>query len=162
MQCPYCKDADSKVVDSRASEGSRAIRRRRECLRCGRRFTTFERVEEGIKLAVIKKDGSRVPYDRRKILAGIRAACHKQPVSVEAMDAIVDEVEEELIRNFDREVPCRFIGERVAGKLRRLNHVAYIRFASVYREFKDVGEFIETVQDVIAHPADSPGQQELF
>jgi len=163
MRCPYCKADNDKVVDSRSSEGGAAIRRRRLCLSCGRRFTTYERVDEAVKLSVIKKDGTRVAYDRNKLLAGLQRACWKRPVSHEQLMRIVEAVEEEIFRNFDREVPSRFIGQEAAKRLRQVDKVAYVRFASVYREFQDVGEFIEEAQEVMELSLqETPGQQELF
>lgn len=163
MRCPFCKEDDDKVIDSRATEGARCIRRRRRCLRCDRRFTTYERIEETIKLAVIKRDGSRVPYDRGKMLEGIRRAAYKRPVSAERLEQVVDAVEEYLVSNFEKEVSSQTIGERIAAVLRRVDKVAYVRFASVYRQFEDVGDFIEEARDVIERSADDiPGQQDLF
>lgn len=163
MRCPFCKADDDKVIDSRSTESGRCIRRRRRCLACGRRFTTYERIEEKIKLSVIKRDGSRVPYDRRKMLEGIRQAAYKRPVSSEQLEQVVDEVEEYLISNFEKEVSSQTVGERIASVLRRVDKVAYVRFASVYRQFEDVGDFIEEAQDVIERSADEiPGQQTLF
>lgn len=163
MRCPYCKTNDDKVIDSRASEGGASIRRRRECLKCGRRYTTYERIEESVKLAVIKRDASRVPYDRAKILEGIRRAAYKRPISSEHLEQIVDEVEEYIVGTFDKEVSSQTIGERIAQVLRRVDKVAYVRFASVYRQFEDVGDFIEEAQDVLQRSAeDIPGQQSLF
>ncbi|QOJ15742.1 MAG: transcriptional repressor NrdR [Planctomycetia bacterium] len=163
MRCPYCKANDDKVIDSRASDGGVSIRRRRECLRCQRRYTTYERLEETIRLAVIKRDGSRMPYDRSKMIEGIRHAAYKRPVSSERIEQIADEVEEYLVSNFEREVSSQSIGERIAQVLRRVDQVAYVRFASVYRQFEDVGDFIDEAQDVIERSADDiPGQQSLF
>lgn len=163
MRCPYCKANDDKVIDSRASDGGVSIRRRRECLRCQRRYTTYERLEETIRLAVIKRDGSRMPYDRSKMIEGIRHAAYKRPVSSERIEQIADEVEEYLVSNFEREVSSQSIGERIAQVLRRVDKVAYVRFASVYRQFEDVGDFIDEAQDVIERSADDiPGQQSLF
>lgn len=163
MRCPFCKEEDDKVVDSRATEGGCSIRRRRECLRCGRRFTTYERVEEVIRLSVIKRDGTRVPYDREKIAEAIRRAAYKRRVTQERIKQIVDEVEDYLVSNYEKEVSSQTIGERVAAVLRRVDQVAYVRFASVYRQFQDVGEFIEEAQDVMERAAsDIPGQQDLF
>jgi len=163
MRCPFCKEDDDRVIDSRSSEGGLCIRRRRKCERCGRRFTTYERIEEAIKLAVIKRDGSRVPYDRNKMLAGIRHAAYKRPVSAERLEQVVDEVEEWLVSNFEKEVSSQTIGERLATVLRRVDQVAYVRFASVYRQFEDVGDFIEEARDVLERSADDiPGQQNLF
>lgn len=163
MRCPFCNLDNDKVIDSRATDSSRCIRRRRECLECSRRFTTYERVEDKVKLAVIKRDGLRVPYDRRKLLEGLKAAVYKRPISAERLEQIADEVEEHLVSHFDREVSSVAIGARTAEVLRRVDKVAYVRFASVYRQFEDVGEFIDEARDVIARSAeDIPGQQSLF
>src|SRR4051794_9920366 len=142
MRCPFC-DADKeslKVIDSRTCEGGRAIRRRRQCLHCNKRFTTYERIEDSIKLTVIKKDGTRVPFDRDKVMKGLERACYKRPIEVEQMQRIVDEVEEELHKTHDKEVPSSAIGEMVTERLRRLDQVAYVRFASVYKRFKTLEE----------------------
>jgi transcriptional repressor NrdR len=141
MKCPFCKADNDRVVDSRSSEGGFAIRRRRECLECKRRFTTYEKAEQEIRLRVIKKDGSRVPYDRERLLEGLHKALHKRPVSEETIQRIVREIEDELLAKFDQEVPTSFLGQRVMEKLREVDQVAYIRFASVYREFQDVAQF---------------------
>jgi transcriptional repressor NrdR len=141
MKCPFCKADNDRVVDSRSSEGGFAIRRRRECLDCKRRFTTYEKAEQEIRLRVIKKDGSRVPYDRNRLLEGLHKALHKRPVSEETIQRIVREIEDELLAKFDQEVPTSFLGQRVMEKLREVDQVAYIRFASVYREFQDVAQF---------------------
>ncbi len=163
MRCPFCKEDDDKVIDSRASESGTVIRRRRHCVRCSRRFTTYERIEETVRLQVIKRDGSRVPYDRSKILDGIRRAAYKRPISSERINQIVDEVEEYLVTTFEKEVSSQTIGERIAQVLRRVDQVAYVRFASVYRQFEDVGDFIDEAQDVIDRSAeDVPGQKSLF
>src|SRR3712207_5232750 len=138
MRCPFC-DAEKeslKVIDSRTCEGGRAIRRRRECEKCGKRFTTYERIEQTIRLTVIKKDGRRVPWDKANVLAGVERACFKRPVPESELLRIADEVEEEVFATFDREVPTTAIGELVIDKLRRVDQVAYVRFASVYRRFK--------------------------
>lgn len=164
MLCPFCKSLDTdRVVDSRESDGGRVVRRRRVCMACNKRFTTYERIEEPVRLLVIKKDGSRVPFDRNKILTGVQHACYKQPVSAEAVSRLVDEVEEEVFRNFDREVTSQFIGEHVADRLRALNKVAYVRFASVYREFKDLEEFLNEVRRTMERTREEvPGQGDLF
>lgn len=146
MRCPFCKEDSDKVIDSRSSEGGRVIRRRRECLACGRRFTTYEKASESFKLNVVKKDGSRVPYERERIIAGLQKACYKRAVSAEVIAEIADKVEEDVFRQFDKEVGSGFIGERVMKHLRGVDKVAYIRFASVYRDFKDAGEFIDEVK----------------
>jgi transcriptional repressor NrdR len=163
MRCPFCKQDDDKVIDSRSSEGGKVIRRRRECLKCKRRYTTYERPEESVRLLVIKRDGSRVPYDRSKIVEGIQRAAYKRPISSERLEQIVDEVEEYLVSHFEKEVSSQTIGERIASVLRRVDQVAYVRFASVYRQFEDVGDFIEEARDVMERSADDiPGQQNLF
>ncbi len=161
MRCPYCKEDRDRVVDSRSSESGRAIRRRRQCLACKRRFTTYEKIGESAKLYVVKKDNSRVPYDREKVVAGLQKACYKRPVSAEQIQQIADRVEEDIFRNFDKEVTSSFIGESVMDNLRRVDKVAYIRFASVYRDFKDAGELIEEVSQVI-NRVETAGQRELF
>src|SRR5438874_10704090 len=165
MRCPFC-DADKeslKVIDSRACEGGRAIRRRRECLQCSKRFTTYERIEDQIKLTVIKKDGSRVPWDRAKVLDGLERACYKRPVEAGELQRIVEEVEDEIFRGHDKEVPSSFIGQLVTEKLRRLDQVAYVRFASVYRQFKTLEELVEEAKAVIdAKRYEDPEQGRLF
>jgi transcriptional repressor NrdR len=149
MRCPFCKEDRDKVVDSRSSDAGRVIRRRRQCLACKRRFTTYERIGEGFKLYVVKKDESRVPYDRNKIISGLQKACYKRPVSAEQIQRIADKAEEMIFRNFDKEVSSSFIGESVMKQLRRVDKVAYIRFASVYRDFRDAGELIKEVSEAI-------------
>jgi transcriptional repressor NrdR len=146
MLCPYCREGETKVIDSRAAQDF-AIRRRRECLRCARRFTTYEKIEALLK--VIKKDGTREPFDREKIKRGIEKACYKRPVPDEEVERIVSEVELEVYENFDVEVPGRFIGEKVMEALRLLDQVAYVRFASVYREFQDVRDFVQELQPML-------------
>ena len=150
------------MVDSRSSDGGRVVRRRRQCLACRRRYTTYERVEDTIRLTVVKKDGSRMPYDRNKVLAGLQAACYKRPVSEQQRLAIVEATEEEIFRAYNKEVPSSFIGDTLSRHLRAVDQVAYVRFASVYRNFEDVGEFIEEATDVINAPANDPGQPQLF
>jgi transcriptional repressor NrdR len=163
MRCPFCKEDDDKVIDSRATEGGLCIRRRRRCLKCGRRFTTYERIEEAIKLSVFKRDGSRVPYSRDSIQRGIQRAAYKRPVTAEQIEQVVDEVEEYLVTTFEKEVSSQTIGEKIAEVLRRVDKVAYVRFASVYRRFEDVGDFVEEARDVMERSAhDIPGQQDLF
>lgn len=152
MRCPFCKEDQDKVIDSRSSEGGRVIRRRRLCLQCKRRFTTYEKIGEGFKLNVIKKDGSRLPYDRDKLIAGLQKACYKRPVSADQIQDTADKVEEDIFKSFDKEVLSRFIGESVMKHLRAVDKVAYIRFASVYRQFTDAGEFIEEVRQAIEEP----------
>ena len=152
MKCPFCGHAEDKVIDSRASSNEASIRRRRECAGCGRRFTSYEQIEEQT-LMVIKKDGRRERFDRQKLLAGLMKACEKRPVSMEQLERLVDELEREVSQQFDREVSSREIGERVMRRLHVLDPVAYVRFASVYREFKDVEEFMKELKDLLAQKA---------
>jgi transcriptional repressor NrdR len=140
VKCPFCAQLDSKVIDSRASTAGDVIRRRRECEGCGRRFTSRERVEDLLPV-VVKKGGVREPFDREKVLRGVRLACNKRPVTVERIDGFIDELERELIESEEKEVESKEIGERVMRQLRDLDEVAYVRFASVYRSFRDIDEF---------------------
>jgi len=160
MRCPFCKEDCDKVVDSRSSDAGRVIRRRRQCLACKRRFTTYEKISEGFKLYVVKKDDSRVPYDRGKIVSGLQKACYKRPVSAEQIQRIADKAEEMIFRNFDKEVSSSFIGESVMKQLRRVDKVAYIRFASVYRDFRDAGELIREVSEAITEV--EPGSEPML
>jgi transcriptional repressor NrdR len=146
--CPFCRTGESKVVDSRGSEEF-VIRRRRECLHCGRRFTTYEKIEES-PLKVIKKDGTRVPFDREKIRSGLEKACYKRPVSPDQIERIIDSVERDVYETFEREVPSRYIGEQVCQALKHVDQVAFVRFASVYRAFQDVNDFVEELQTLRA------------
>jgi len=155
MRCPFCRIDNDKVVDSRSGEDGATIRRRRKCLACDRRFTTYERVEE-TPIRVIKKDGRRVPYEREKIRRGIEKACWNLNVSIEQVDKIVSAVESEAFERYDREVPSNYLGELVMRELRRINQVAYVRFASVYKEFKDVSEFMEVLQEFMKGRGDRP------
>ena len=148
MRCPFCGYKEDKVVDSRSTAEESAVRRRRECLKCGKRYTTYEYVEE-ISLMVVKKDGRREAFDRKKILAGIIRACEKRPVSLEKMEEIVTQVERAIQKKSDREVASDRIGELVIEKLKVLDDVAYVRFASVYRQFKDVGQFMEELKGIL-------------
>jgi len=161
VKCPYCKENKDKVIDSRSSEGGRLIRRRRQCLACKRRFTTYEKVGESFKLNVIKKDDSRVPYDREKVIAGLQKACYKRPVSAEQIQQMADRIEEDIFRHSDREVNAMFIGESAMRHLRTIDKVAYIRFASVYRQFDDAGDLLEEVTQAISQQNDS-SQPKLF
>ena len=161
MRCPFCKEEQDKVIDSRSSDGGRIIRRRRQCLACNKRFTTYEKTSESFRMYVIKKDNSRVPYDREKIIAGLQKACYKRSVSAEQVRQIADKVEEDVFRNFDKEVTSSFIGESVIKHLRDVDKVAYIRFASVYRDFKDAGDLIDEITQAISQP-DVAGQPKLF
>jgi len=149
MRCPYCGYKEDKVVDSRATAEESAIRRRRECLKCGKRFTTYEYIEE-VSLLVIKKDGRREHFDRKKILSGIIKACEKRPISMEKMEEIVTQVERAIQKKSDREILSPKIGELVMEKLKALDDVAYVRFASVYRQFKDVGQFMVELKDILS------------
>lgn len=161
MRCPFCKENHDRVVDSRSSDTGRIIRRRRQCLACKKRFTTYEKIGESFKLCVVKKDNSRVPYDRDKIIGGLQKACYKRPVSAEQIQQMADKVEEDIFRNFDKEVSSAFVGESVMKHLRGVDKVAYIRFASVYRDFEDAGELIEEVSQAIQE-AEHIGQPKLF
>lgn len=147
MMCPFCKHDETKVIDSRGSQEF-VIRRRRECLKCERRFTTYEKIEES-PLKVIKKDGSRVPFNRNKIREGVEKACWKRPVSEETIERIVADIEIDLYENFEREVPSRYVGEKVMDALRQIDQVAFVRFASVYRDFKDVTDFVEELEPML-------------
>lgn len=148
MRCPYCGYKEDKVVDSRGTQGESAIRRRRECLKCGKRFTTYEYIEEA-SLMVVKKDARREPFDRKKVLAGIMKACEKRPISLEKMEEIVTWLERAVQKKSDREVSSSKIGELIMEKLKQLDDVAYVRFASVYRQFKDVGQFMVELKDIL-------------
>lgn len=148
MKCPFCKEDNDKVVDSRKSPDDLSIRRRRECLECGKRFTTYERVEKH-QLRVVKKGGERVPFDREKILTGLLKACWKRPVSTEQLDQLVDTIEVYLSEEGGSEISSHAIGELVMNELRGLDKVAYVRFASVYREFKDPGEFMTELKNIL-------------
>ena len=163
MICPSCKENNNKVIDSRLTEGGAAIRRRRVCLSCNRRFTTKERVEEELRLMVIKASGQRVPYNRDNVLRGVERACSKLDVSPEQLAELVDKVECDLFNNHDREVKTEQIGQYVGQHLRRLHPVAYVRFMSVYRKFSSVDEFVDEIREVRARAAqDDPTQQCLF
>ncbi len=150
MKCPYCEHRDTKVIDSRHTEEGHAIRRRRECENCGKRFTTYEKIEETV-LVVIKKDGSRETFDRNKILNGIIKACEKRPVSLSDMEAAIDDIERGLNNMMEKEVKSTFIGELVMEKLRDLDEVAYVRFASVYRQFTDINTFINEIEKLLGN-----------
>ena len=162
MICPYCGEDHDKVIDSRSAENGRVVRRRRACLRCDRRFTTYERVEDTIKLTVLKKDESRVPYNRRKVRAGVEQACYKRPVDPEQITRLVDAVEEDLHRNYEREVTSYEIGQLVADRLKELDQVAYVRFASVYKQFRDLDELFDEVREVMSRAPDTKEQGKLF
>jgi transcriptional repressor NrdR len=161
VRCPFCKEDQDRVVDSRSSDAGRVIRRRRRCLVCKRRFTTYEKIGESFKLCVVKKDDSRVPFSRDKTIAGLQKACYKRPISAEQIQQIADKVEEDIFKNFDKEVSSAYIGESVMKHLRTVDKVAYIRFASVYRDFEDAGELIEEVSEAIRQ-TEYIGQPKLF
>lgn len=163
MRCPFCGQDNDKVIDSRASDEGRAIRRRRQCLACQKRFTTYETVEENALPTVIKKDGTRVPFDRNRIIGGIEKACYKRPISAQQITAMTDEVVEEICRRGEREVPSLDIGKAVADRLKRVDQVAYVRFASVYKQFRDIDDLLDEVKDLLQNPPqDSLGQGKLF
>ena len=148
MKCPFCSHENTRVIDSRPAEDNNSIRRRRVCDECGKRFTTYEKIET-IPLIIIKKDNNREAYDRAKIEAGVLRACHKRPVSAQQITTLVDEVENEIFNREEREIPSGTIGELVMNKLKDLDAVAYVRFASVYREFKDVNTFMDELKSVL-------------
>ena len=150
MKCPFCSFEESKAIDSRPTDEGERIRRRRECLKCGKRFTTYE-VIETVPVVVIKKDASRQPFDRNKLLNGFLRACEKRPVSVDVLESLVDEIESSLQNSMDREVTSISIGNLAMEKLRSLDEVAYVRFASVYRDFKDINSFVEELDKMIKY-----------
>ena len=149
MKCPYCGHPESKVIDSRPADENASIRRRRECLSCARRFTTYETVES-LPIVVIKKDGSRQSFDRQKVLRGMIRACEKRPVALAELERIADEIEQELQNSMEREIRTEVIGEKVMERLRKLDQVAYVRFASVYRQFKDIDTFMAELNKLLA------------
>ena len=148
MRCPFCAHIEDKVVDSREGKDGLVIRRRRECLSCGRRFTSYERIDE-IPFMVVKKDGTREPYDRNKVLGGLRKACEKRPVSPAALERVADEIEQMVQEAPEREIPTVKLGEKVMDRLRELDKVAYVRFASVYRQFEDVTDFLDELKALV-------------
>ncbi|NMA86167.1 MAG: transcriptional regulator NrdR [Tissierellia bacterium] len=148
MKCPFCDFYDSKVIDSRPTDEGQAIRRRRECIRCAKRFTTYEKVEK-MPLLIVKKDGTREAYDRNKVLSGILKACEKRPVSLETIEEMVDDIEKHLYNSLDKEVTSQYIGEIIMNKLKDIDEVAYVRFASVYRQFKDINTFMEELKKIL-------------
>lgn len=149
MRCPYCGFRESKVVDSRPADEGSSIRRRRECLSCEKRFTTYETVES-LPMVVIKKDGSRQSFDRQKVLRGMIRACEKRPVTLAELERIADEIEQELQNSMEREIRTEIIGEKVMERLRKVDQVAYVRFASVYRQFKDIDTFMAELNKLLA------------
>ena len=154
MKCPHCQTDNDRVIDSRASEDGFAIRRRRECLACQQRFTTYERVEAPMK--VVKKDGSRVPYDRAKLKLGLEKACWKRPISDRQLEEILTKLENDIVANFETEVESRYLGELLMRMLREVDQVAYVRFASVYRQFEDVHDFVDELKAISAESGRPP------
>ena len=149
MKCPYCGYSESKVIDSRPADENSSIRRRRECLSCGKRFTTYETVES-LPMVVVKKDGSRPSFDRRKVLGGMIRACEKRPVPLAELEKIAEEIEQDLQNSMEREISTEAIGEKVMERLRNVDQVAYVRFASVYRQFKDIDTFMTELNKLLA------------
>jgi transcriptional repressor NrdR len=148
MRCPFCKVDDDKVIDSRASGDGFAIRRRRECVACHRRYTTYERIEES-PLRVVKKDNVREPFDRRKILLGLIKACEKRPIPIADLEAVTERIENRVLEEYESEVPVAYVGELVMSELKQLDKIAYVRFASVYREFQDIEEFVDELRPML-------------
>jgi len=148
LKCPYCGYSESKVVDSRPTDEEAAIRRRRECEKCSKRFTTYEKIEE-MPLIIVKKDGSREVYQRGKLLNGILRACEKRSISISQIESIVDEIEKELYNSMEKEIGSKIIGELVMNRLKKIDDVAYVRFASVYRQFKDINSFLEELNKIM-------------
>ena len=158
MKCPFCTSLDNKVIDSRLSKDGNVVRRRRECIECHRRFTTHERVEE-IMPVVIKKDSRREIFDRGKVLSGVQKACSNRPVSMDAIEGLVDRVERHFQDKGDKEIICNEVGEIVMRELHQLDEVAYVRFASVYRQFKDISEFMTEVKDLLSSREQKAGKK---
>ncbi len=158
MRCPFCKVDDDRVVDSRASNDGFAIRRRRECVACGRRYTTYERIEES-PLRVVKKDQRREPFERRKILLGMIKACEKRPIPIHALEEITSRIENRVLEEYEGEVPVSYVGELVMDELRKLDQVAYVRFASVYREFQDLSDFVDELKPMLSETARPTGRK---
>ena len=155
MKCPACRDLNNRVIDSRLGKDGDVIRRRRECEKCGRRFTTYERVEDYLP-SVVKKDGRREPFDRLKILAGLKKACEKRPISVETIEAATDQIERSLLESGEKEVSSSAVGEAIMTALHDLDSVAYVRFASVYRSFQDIDEFVDELEDLLKERRKTP------
>lgn len=153
LKCPFCSHYESKVVDSRPTDEGQAIRRRRECIVCAKRFTTYEKIEE-IPLIVVKKSGNREPYNRNKILNGVIRSCEKRPVSLQDIEELVDDIEKHLYNMMEREITTEYIGNLVIDKIRTLDEIAYVRFASVYREFKDINTFMDEVKKILGEKTD--------
>ncbi|UCF57227.1 MAG: transcriptional repressor NrdR [Deltaproteobacteria bacterium] len=157
MKCPYCSEIDNKVIDSRLSKDGRMIRRRRECIPCGRRFTTYEKLEEVLPM-VIKKDGRREPFNREKIISGMKKACQKLPISITKIEEFVDSLEFYFQEIGHKEIDSKEIGERVINKLKEWDEVAYVRFASVYRQFKDINEFMAELEEILKSRSERKNQ----
>jgi len=155
MRCPFCGHLEDKVVDSRESREGDAIRRRRECLKCGRRFTSYERLEE-VPILIVKKDGRREPFERQKLLRGLMAACQKRPVSLARLEEVAGDIQARLMEQAEREIPSRQLGELVMDALKGIDSVAYVRFASVYRDFKDLPDFVKALEGLMNGPATPP------
>jgi transcriptional repressor NrdR len=149
MKCPYCAEIDNKVIDSRLSKDGNVIRRRRECLLCSRRFTTYEHIEE-IPIMIIKKDGRREVFNREKVRSGMKKACEKRNISINLIEEFIDELERDLKETGEKEIPAREVGKRIMDKLHEIDDVAYVRFASVYREFKDVNDFVDELKNLLS------------
>ena len=150
MKCPFCSEIENKVIDSRLSKDGSVIRRRRECLQCGRRFTTYEHIEE-IPIMIIKKDGRREVFNREKVYAGMQKACEKRNISINVIEDFIDDLERDLKETGEKEIPSRIIGEKIMEKLHQIDEVAYVRFASVYREFKDVNDFVSELKKLLSN-----------
>jgi transcriptional repressor NrdR len=161
MRCPKCGALEDKVIDSRLAKDGLSIRRRRECVACEYRYTTYEEIERA-DMRVLKRDGRGEPFDRHKLLAGVTKACEKRPVSLETLEQLVEEIAHDLETNYDREIPSSLIGAKVMQKLHALDEVAYVRYASVYRQFQDIGEFIDEIQLLERRPKPNTLQPELF
>jgi transcriptional repressor NrdR len=162
MRCPSCGTDKDKVVDSRAGEKGHVIRRRRECLHCGRRFTTYERVEEQVKITVVKKDRTRVPFNREKLLGALRKACYKRPVSESRLIALSEVIEETIVARHDKEVESETIGLIASDHLQKVDQLAYVRFASAYKQFRNAGDLMEELKNVIDRPVEAEDQGKLF
>jgi len=164
MRCPFCQADTDKVIDSREADEGRIVRRRRQCLACNKRYTTYEHIEARRRLSVIKRDGSRVPYEKSKMLTGLELACYKRPLAAQQLAQLVDEVEEQIFRRYDREVESAEIGRLISQRLKALDHVAYVRFASVYKQFRDLDDLLDEVRDVLqaSEPLEGPDQGRLF
>ena len=156
MRCPYCRNENDRVIDSRTNPDGFSIRRRRQCISCKRRFTTYERLEEVVSIKVVKKDGTRVPFERDKLRVGIERACYKRPVRDAQIETILMEVENDIYLNFDEEVDSKYLGELVMQHMKQLDQVAYVRFASVYRQFKDAQDFVEELEPILKDASRPP------